>query len=403
MSFFWKKQTTEAPQAEAMAGVIVQTIADGVCLCDPTGNIVMFNPAAELITGWKSSEAVGLNYQSVFQLVDEKGGPVDLSVNPFALSSENEVIKYNDGFLKTRSDRSVNLALTVSRLVDGKLVAVFRDTTEEKNAEKQRAEFISTASHEMRTPVAAIEGYLSLAMNDKVCKMDEKAKDFVFKAHSSTQHLGKLFQDLLTASKSEDGRLTSHPIAVDVSSMLTQLVSDNRFAAEKKGISVDFALGAKSEVVDASRGGQKVLTPLYFVHADPERLREVITNLFDNAVKYSESGKITIGLAADAKTVQIRVQDTGFGIPVDDLPHLFQKFYRVDSSATRTIGGTGLGLFICKKIVELYNGRIWAESVLGKGSTFFINLPRLNQAQVDQINAAGANDLPQISNLASAV
>ena len=287
MSFFWSKHTSETPQSEAMSGVIVQTIADGVCLCDPNGTIVLFNPAAELITGWKTSEATGLNYQSVFQLVDDKGANIDLSLNPFAVGATKEIQSYNDGYLKTQDGRSINLALTVSRLADGKLVAVFRDTTEEKNAEKQRAEFISTASHEMRTPVAAIEGYLSLAMNDKVCKMDEKAKDFVSKAHSSTQHLGKLFQDLLTAAKSEDGRLTSHPKAVEVSEMLSRLVSDGRFTAEKKGLILDFALGAKSEVVDASRGDQRVIAPLYYVYADPERLQEVLTNLLDNSIKYN--------------------------------------------------------------------------------------------------------------------
>lgn len=135
-------------------------------------------------------------------------------------------------------------------------------------------------------------------------------------------------------------------------------------------------------VIDA-RG--KVIQPLYYAHVDPDRMREVITNLFDNAVKYTDEGKVSLGITGNKDVIQIRVSDTGPGIPPEDLPHLFQKFYRVDNSATRTIGGTGLGLFISKKIVELYRGTIWAESELGKGSTFYINLPRLSTEQARQM------------------
>ena len=110
-----------------------------------------------------------------------------------------------------------------------------------------------------------------------------------------------------------------------------------------------------------------------------------MTNLYDNAVKYTPQGKVTIGLTGNDQVVQFYVKDTGAGIPREDIPHLFQKFYRVDNSATRTIGGTGLGLFICRKIVELYNGRIWVESDSGKGSTFYINLPRLSTQKAQEM------------------
>jgi len=129
----------------------------------------------------------------------------------------------------------------------------------------------------------------------------------------------------------------------------------------------------------------KVVRPLYYVSVDPDRLREVITNLFDNAVKYTEAGKVSIGLTGDDKIVQFYIKDTGPGIPPEDVPHLFQKFYRVDNSATRSIGGTGLGLFICRKIVEISEGRIWVESEVSKGSTFYINLPRLSAEKAAEL------------------
>jgi len=247
----------------------------------------------------------------------------------------------------------------------------------------------------MRTPVAAIEGYLALALNDKVATIDTRARDYLEKAHASTQHLGQLFQDLLTSAKAEDGRLTSHPTVIELGAFLEQLTNDLKFVAEKKGLFMEFALGnGKNNVINATRAAshELVVRPLYYVHVDVDRLREVITNLFDNAVKYTPEGKVTIGLTGDDNVVQCSVRDTGPGIPPEDLTHLFQKFYRVDNSATRTIGGTGLGLFICRKIVELYNGRIWAESELGKGSSFYINLPRLSTDKALKTQAAEASE-----------
>jgi signal transduction histidine kinase len=287
--------------------------------------------------------------------------------------------------------------VNVSPLLDGSknvtaAAAVFRDVSQERAEQKQRADFISTASHEMRTPVAAIEGYLALALNDKVSTVDSRAKSYLEKAHASTQHLGQLFQDLLTSAKAEDGRLSSHPVVVELGDFIEKLTSDLRLVAEKKGLFVELETGS-SNVINATKdtgGGDRVIRPLYYVHADPDRLREVITNLFDNAVKYTPEGKISLGVTGNDQVVQCYVKDTGPGIPADDLPHLFQKFYRVDNSATRTIGGTGLGLFICRKIIELYGGRIWAESELGKGSSFYINLPRLSTRKAAAMQAAEA-------------
>lgn len=298
--------------------------------------------------------------------------------------------------LLTRNNESVPVRLHITPLLDKnnavyQAVAVFNNVSEERSSEKQRADFISTASHEMRTPVAAIEGYLALALNDKVSTIDVRARGYLEKAHASTQHLGQLFQDLLTSAKAEDGRLTSHPTVIEMGDFLGQLVSDLRLVAVNKGLAVDFAAGKdayNTSVINATRQhGQKVINPLYYTYVDPDRLREVITNLFDNAVKYTPEGKITLGLAGNDKVVQCFVKDTGNGIPKEDLPHLFQKFYRVDNSATRTIGGTGLGLFICRKIVELYNGRIWVESELGKGSTFYINFPRLTTERARELQS----------------
>ena len=390
------------------SGIILDTIEDGVMLIDAQKNIQLFNRGASEITGWPAEEATHLNCDSVIKLVNAKGEPYTDADDPFnRIFKAGKTIRDNNAILVTRSNKRVAISLSLSPLLEENksitaAVAIFRDVSKERAEEQQRGEFISTASHEMRTPVAAIEGYLALALNDKVATIDSRARDYLEKAHTSTQHLGQLFQDLLTSAKAEDGRLSNHPGVIEMGAYLQRLTEDLKFAAEKKGLFNEFILGS-SGVIDASRAAtsEKIVKPLYYVWADPDRMREVITNLFDNACKYTEQGKISIGLTGNAEVVQFYVKDTGPGIPREDVPHLFQKFYRVDNSATRTIGGTGLGLFICRKIVELYDGHIWVDSEIGKGSTFYINLPRISTDKAEQLQAEEAANsqttLPPIS------
>jgi PAS domain S-box-containing protein len=395
---------------QAQSEILIQSITDGIIVINTEGKITLMNAGAAHMTGWPIDEALNIDAHAVVKLAEENG--TVLQANPFAA-----VMQQKKPFTKTLllihrdNVQKITVSLVISPVVEPQngqvagAVAVLRDVTEERQEEQQRAEFISTASHEMRTPVAAIEGYLALALNEKVSTIDTRARGYLEKAHTSTQHLGKLFQDLLTSAKAEDGRLSNHPAVIEVGSFLQQLVDDLTFAAQKKGLAAEFVIGS-SEVIDATNNdaaSNHVLKPLYYTWADPDRMREVITNLFDNACKYTEQGKISIGLTGDTDVVQLYIKDTGAGIPAEDIPHLFQKFYRVDNSATRTIGGTGLGLFICRKIVELYHGRIWVESELGKGSTFFINLPRLTTQKAQQLQAAeGAKTaLPNITSLAN--
>ena len=412
----WRKRQTQSPstQVAKLSGqlssnkqqseILINSIGDGIILIGTDGKINLLNPAAATMTEWSVKDAMGIDAATVVKLARENGEDLPDNENPIKTAiAERKPVNDIVLQLKGRAQKVLTVSIVISPVIipDSQqfagAVAVLRDISAAREEEKRRADFISTASHEMRTPVAAIEGYLSLALNEKVSQIDSKARDYLKKAHDSTQHLGKLFQDLLTSAKAEDGRLVSHPVVVEMGSYMEQLADSLKFVAEKKGLLVDFIIGA-----DMSSGGDgapsgKVIKPLYYVHVDPDRMREVVTNLFDNAVKYTETGKISLGLTGNAEVVQLYVRDTGLGIPADDMPHMFQKFYRVDSTATRTIGGTGLGLFISRKIVEMYQGRIWVESEVGKGSTFYINLPRMNSQRATELqkieavtNAAGA-------------
>lgn len=362
---------------------ILSAIEDGVVMVGKNNIIQLFNPAASKITGWAADDAVGTDYRSVLTLVDPKGQPIPPGQHPFAQTiATDKGVRDSRAELKTKGGKTVAISLIVSPVLDeegtatGSVVGVFRDVTREKEEEERRSDFVSTASHEMRTPLAAIEGYLGLALNPKISQADANAQNYIKKAQAATQHLGVLFQDLLTSSRAEDGRLVSYPAVVELGETVAQVVENERFHAKEKGLTLNYSVSPPQDVA-----GVKVIRPLYYTFVDPHRVAEVLQNIIDNAIKYTMQGSVSVRLTGDDSVVQIQVQDTGTGIPADDIPHLFQKFYRVDNSTTRTIGGTGLGLFISKKIIELYNGRIWVESQLGHGSTFYINLPRLTSTQ----------------------
>lgn len=386
-----QKLSGELSSSQAQSTILIESISDGIIVTDPSGKITLLNPAAAKMTGWGLSDAMGIDSKLVIKLQQENGKELEESEDPFlqATTTVKPVTVLARLISKTSSFLIVSLNASPILKSDGKTlagtVAVIRDVSDARAEENRRADFISTASHEMRTPVAAIEGYLQLALNEKVAKVDTKARDFLTKALGSTHHLGQLFQDLLTSAKAEDGRLVSHPSVVEVGDLLEKLTDDLRFGAEKKGLLLDYRVGTSSQDATNALGGGKTIKPLYYTYIDPDRLQEVITNLFDNAVKYTDSGKITVALTGNDEVVQFFIKDTGQGIPAEDVPHLFQKFYRVDNSSTRTIGGTGLGLFISKRIIELYKGRIWVESEKGKGSTFYINIPRLSSIKATEM------------------
>lgn len=377
--------------------IIISSIEDGVISIDAKGQITSLNPAAAKISGWPPEEAAGLDFKNVLKLVTESDQPYTENDNPLlACLKTGQPVRDSNAVLVARDNKKVAISISAAPLGNGQgstsgVVAVFRDVSKEKAEERQRAEFISTASHEMRTPIAAIEGYLALALNEKVSTIDSNARQVLEKAHSSTKHLGKLFQDLLTSSRAEDGRLQSNPTVIEMGELVQQVSDDARFNAQAKGLELDYVFGAQS--------GEKTIRPLYYAYADPNRIREVLQNLVDNAIKYTLNGRITIKLTGDPNVVQVQVHDTGPGISSDDIPHLFQKFYRVDSSLTRSVGGTGLGLFICRKIIELYSGHIWVESELDKGSTFYINLPRLTKERALQLQQEQASHMSVLDNM----
>lgn len=391
-----KNLATELSEVANKSEIIINAIGDGVIAIDGKGVIGLINPAAQEILGWVKQDSLLLNYKSILKLMDENNHELDPAHDPIQqVLNTNQQSRANKLSAETKSGKKISLSLVVSPIGQpgSGVIAVFRDTTKERAEEREQAEFISTASHEMRTPVASIEGYLGLALNPSTAQIDDRARDFINKAHESAQHLGRLFQDLLDVSKSEDGRMASLPKVVDAIVFTQSVLNNLTPTAELKGLKVIFK--------PSEAAGQKKIMPVYFVNQDPDHMREILDNLIENAIKYTPKGEVTVDVTGSDDKVIISVQDTGLGIPGEDIPHLFQKFYRIDNVDRQEIGGTGLGLFLSRRLAESMEGRLWVESTYGQGSTFFLELPRVGTEQAsilkqqqDQQAALNAQQAP---------
>ena len=366
---------------ESKSDVVINAIDDGVLAISKDGNIELINPSAQQIIGWDQGDALGLNWKSVLKLVTSDGKDVEELENPIAQSLSKNQPTHNDKlFLLTSSEKRILVSIVSSPVgTEGEgAIVVFRDITKEKAEEREQAEFISTASHEMRTPVASIEGYLGLALNPATAHIDEKARDFITKAHESAQHLGRLFQDLLDISKVEDGRMKNSPKIINVNEFLKNIFDGLATKADEKQLNYIFM----PDIID--EGKEKSLQPIFYANIDPDHFREVVSNLIENAIKYTPSGEVVVNVTGDDKQISVSVKDSGIGIPAEDIPHLFQKFYRVDNSDTREIGGTGLGLYLSRRLAEAMSGNLRVESKYKEGSTFYLEIPRMSSSDAKQ-------------------
>ena len=366
-----------AESAEILANLVLNTTDSGVIIVLPTGVIEYINPAAvSLLGGQMAQNFLGAKLEDILKLEDGQG---------VAIPAQNNLVFYavnNGQNYTTRGYFLVNLQgqkkpvafkVITAHSPKNERIVTFYDITSELEAESEQAEFISTASHEMRTPVASIEGYLGLALNPKTATIDERAKKYLEEAKKSSQHLGKLFRDLLDVTKLDDKRIKAHLTPIEVTSTVRSIAEGQIPKMSEKDI--HFTFGSSSP---ANMNGGRVINQEVFAAVDVDFLREIINNLIENAIKYTNNGGgIWVNVRGDGDRVLINVTDTGIGISPEDSKHVFQKFYRADNSETRTIGGTGLGLYIVKERVEAMSGSTWVESTFGEGSTFYVAFPRL--------------------------
>ena len=366
-----------AESAEILANLVLNTIDSGVIIVLPTGVIEYINPAAvSLLGGQMAQNFLGAKLEDILKLENGQGVVIPAQNNlVFYAVNNGQNYTTREYFLVNLQGQKKPVAFKIitAHSPKNERIVTFYDITSELEAESEQTEFISTASHEMRTPVASIEGYLGLALNPKTATIDERAKKYLEEAHKSSQHLGKLFRDLLDVTKLDDKRIKAHLLPIEVTSTVRSIAEGQIPKMSEKNI--HFTFGSSSS---ANMNGGRVINQEVFAAVDVDFLREIINNLIENAIKYTNNGGgIWVNVRGDGDRVLINVTDTGIGISPEDSKHVFQKFYRADNSETRTIGGTGLGLYIVKERVEAMSGSTWVESTFGEGSTFYVAFPRL--------------------------
>ncbi len=384
-NFFKKKQSHGQKSGNSglssQSDAVINTISDGVAVIDRDGVIKLFNKSAANMTGWPVEDALELNFNSIFQFFDASEHVIDNQHNPILIAmSAARPAKLDDVLLKTNSGKYIQIGIQATPIGDDttnkhaeeparpNVVVTFRDITAQQKELRQQSDFISTASHEMRTPVAIIEGYLGMLLNPSTATVDGRGLTYAQKAHESAQHLGHLFQDLLDVTKLDDNRMRNTPILIDAGAAARQSVDQLQSQATTKGLKLIYETTGQVQ-------------PMYIIYVDIDHLQEVLDNLISNAIKYTKQGSISVSVSELDQKIRISVKDTGIGIPSEDVPHLFQKFYRVDSSDTREIGGTGLGLYLIKKLTEYMGGKVGVTSEYGQGSTFWVEFDRLNREQ----------------------
>ena len=328
-------------EERAQAAQVLATIGDGVVLVDDEGRVRLWNEAAQRITGLATGDAV--DWESVVRRVRIATAGESARAESIPLEIEGR-----------------ELWLSVSAVgFDGGTVFAFRDLTEERALETMRQDLVATVSHELRTPLAAIYGSaITLRRGD--VELEEELRDKLLDViEGEAKRLADIVEDLLLTSQLDSGKLEVRIEGCDPIAIVQQEIETARTHIPQH---VELELEAPAE-----------LPP---VAADAGQLRQVLSNLLDNAVKYSpDGGPISIEVSSDERNVRFAVRDRGLGVPAAERERVFEKFYRLDPGMSRGIGGTGLGLYICRELVRRVGGRIWVESEVD-GSTFVVEIPQ---------------------------
>jgi two-component system phosphate regulon sensor histidine kinase PhoR len=331
---------------------VLAHLGDGVFVVDRDGVVRLWNRAAAAITGLRAAEVRGRAAEEAIPGWTTIATFVPVADRPGRAEgpSSSETVPIDV------AGRELWLSMVAVSLDDDTVYA-FRDATHDRRLEELRSQFVATISHELRTPLASLHGAaLTLREHDLPVQTQDDLLEMIAE---QSNRLANLVEEILVAGQLDSGSLS--------------VVADT-FAPEElvRGV----ATAARSRVEDERRIDVVVPSVVPKVHGDGERTRQVLLNLVDNAIKYSPSGgRIEVALAVVGDRLRFSVQDQGLGIPVGEQERIFDKFYRLDPDQRRGIGGTGLGLYICRELVQSMHGSIWVESETGKGTTFAFELP----------------------------
>lgn len=360
----------ELRRAKRHVDAIIEHMADGLIVLDRGHRVVSVNPAAEEMLGLRAAEVAGWSpasgasdprFEPLLRICQPHLPDTECLRHPALLDAE-EPAAPPEVVVDTPQPRVLRvLSSPIEDADEGEIgeIRLLHDVTREHELEQMQRDFISTVSHELRTPLFSIKGFVELILKGKVPD-PQVQREFLGRVIDQANHLSAIVSDLLDTSRLESGSMELSRTMLNLAEVASEVVRRLESVASDRDVTIEF---------QAAPG----LPP---VSGDARRLAQVVTNLVGNAIKFSPpGGTVQVRCQAQAGEVTLSVADQGPGIPPEAIPRLFSKFYQVDSSATRRAGGTGLGLYISRRIIEAHGGRIAVESQLGRGSVFWFSIP----------------------------
>lgn len=367
-----QKAWEELVKLEEKYRILAETSADGVVTLDPMGRITYINPAFEkminrrkgqilatLFRDYLSDDSVYF-FQQVFIDVRKKDDKIE-NVELELVTKEGKIVPIEVNIAPLKKNNSfAGIICSIRDITERRLIE-----NELKKSERLKTEFMNIAAHELKSPVTPIKGYLELIIADK--EATEKIKNWARISLRNSERLLRIVNDILDVSRLDTDTMRFEMVKLNTAEILNEIIEDMRPAVEKKNLKLI----------------TKIPEDLPNIMGDRHRLSQVLKNLIGNALKFTDNGYISITARKEKDHILIAIEDTGIGISKDEIKKIFNKFYQAYSGDDRKNEGVGLGLFICREIIKKHNGEIWAESQLGKGSTFFIKLPYIHKMVIN--------------------
>ena len=355
---------------------IIASISEGLFVVDGNYKIILMNPVAEKLFGCKLKECLGKDSRDIISIFkgDEELKAEDRPVTKTIEKGENIIVGLEDNFyFQILSGRRFPVAIATSPIKTKELtgaVIVFRDITNEKLLDEAKSSFISIASHQLRTPLTSVRWYSEMLMDEDMGPLNKDQKEFASQVHEGALRLFQTIDTLLALSRIESGKIADDPVKIDLKPFVEGISKDLEPLLKEKNLSLS---------LDMSSDTPNILIDRFM-------FREAITNLIANSIRYTDiGGKIKVsfkkdGLSSpnggkDESQILCSVSDNGIGIPDEDKDKIFARFYRANNAMRKVPDGSGLGLSLVKSFVEKWGGRIWFESKLGEGTTFYFTIP----------------------------
>jgi two-component system phosphate regulon sensor histidine kinase PhoR len=349
MSLNLRKLVGEISTERAKLQTVLASMADGVVMADAEGKIILANQATERLFNFREKDAI--TRPLIEAIRDHEADEV---LKLCLRTGQTQTVQF-ESVVSKRFLRAIAIPIREGNLAGALLL--FQDLTELRNLQTMRRELIGNVSHELRTPIAGIKAMVETLKGSAI---DDKgaAMDFLTKIEGEVDRLAQMVSELTELSRIETGRAEFRMVPTDLNLLVEEVVTQLNLLAQRQEVTIATDLA----------------TNLPLVRVDRERIQQTIINLVHNAVKFNHpGGKVTVSSKADEESVIVSVSDTGIGISEEDLPHIFERFYKADRA--RSKGGSGLGLAIAKHTIQAHGGNIWAESEEGKSSTFSFSLP----------------------------